>query len=105
MLLSLNVIPAAGIKANLPTSANPDKVTEAKVLVVGFLSDGSFQFENQSLSESELVKLLTEKSTTNASASVLLVGDADIPLQKLIHAMDNVKSSGIKSVSVAAKPN
>ncbi|MCI4411610.1 MAG: biopolymer transporter ExbD [Thiotrichales bacterium] len=103
VLLSLNVIPAAGMKANLPTSSNPEKISDKVVLTVRFLQDGSYQFDNKSLNETELVQILKTKVNDSQPIAVMLVGDADVSLQQLVNAMDVVKLSGIKSVSVAAK--
>lgn len=103
VLVSLNVLPTSGIKANLPGSAAPDRLDEAKVVVVGLGRTGDFKLDGQLVSLELLTSLLRAKAQTAPPPTVVLVGDSDVELQRLVDAMDAIKASGITSVSIAAK--
>lgn len=103
VLVSLNVLPASGIKAKLPGSAAPDRLEEAKVVVVGLGRTGDFKLDGQLVSLERLTELLRAKSLESRPPAVVLAGDADVELQRLVDAMDAIKASGIASVAIAAR--
>lgn len=103
VLVSLNVLPASGIKAKLPGSIAPDRLEEPKVIVVGLGRSGDFNLDGQPVSTEHLPGLLRARGGEGRPLSVVLVGDADVELQRLVDAMDAIKAGGIASVAIAAK--
>jgi biopolymer transport protein ExbD len=103
VLLSINVLPATGVKAQLPGSAAPDRLDAPKVVMVGLERTGDFSLDGKSVSLEQLAASLQAKSREIKSLSVIVAGDADVELQQLVDAMDAIKASGISSVAIAAK--
>jgi biopolymer transport protein ExbD len=103
VLVSLNVLPASGIKAKLPGSAAPDRLEEAKVVVVGLGRAGDFKLDGQLVSLEQLSVLLRAKAREGRPPAVVLAGDADVELQRLVDAMDAIRAGGIASVAIAAR--
>lgn len=103
VLVSLNVLPAAGIKAKLPGSAAPERLDDAKPVLVGLGRSGDFVLDGQSVSAERLTEMLRSRARSGRVPSVILAGDADVELQRLVDAMDAIKAGGIASVAIAAK--
>ena len=117
VLISINVIPALGIKMNLP-SANSVKEDHPPVRVIlGIGSDGTYQLEGQTFAslaglQASLLAIKNQnEAKSNSSASrpasprlaVIINGDELSPLQRLVDVMDMLKSNGIDSMTIAAK--
>lgn len=103
VLLSLNVLPSSGIKAKLPGSAAPDRLEETRVVVVGLNRAGDFTVEGERVSLDQLTALLRAKGENGRPPAVVLAGDADVELQRLVDVMDAIRAGGIASVAIAAK--
>ncbi len=103
VLVSLNVLPASGVKANLPASAAPEKLQDTKTLIVGLSRSGDFKLDGKLISLAQLTAQLRAKVQHGHPPIVVLAGDADVELQRLVDAMDAIKAAGITSVALAAK--
>lgn len=117
VLISINVIPALGIKMNLP-SANSVKEEHPPVrVIISISADGAYQLEGQTFSSLDSLKssLLdiknNQKANTNINSSmgsapklvVIINGDEQSPLQRLVDVMDMLKGIGIESMTIASK--
>lgn len=103
VLISLNVLPASGIKAQLPSAATPDRLDAPEVVQVGLERTGDFMLDGRPVSIEQLTASLQAKKQEGKPLSVVVVGDANVELQRLVDAMDAIKASGIASVAIAAK--
>ncbi len=117
VLISINVIPALGIKMNLP-SANAVKEEHPPIrVIISIAADGSYQLDGQNFSSLVGLKasLMGLKNQNEAKASknalidasprlaVIINGDEQSPLQRLVDVMDMLKASGIDSMTIASK--
>lgn len=102
VLISLNVIPALGLKTQLPTSSKPEKLEVRKHAVVTVTKDGQIQLDGVSYSLGGLHMALLKLTQTNKAVDVVVNSDRDASVQQLIDVMDTVKSAGITSIAIAS---
>lgn len=103
VLISMNVIPATGIKTQLPGSAQPDRLTRSYHAVIIIGAKGRIQLEGKDYDLTTLGAALEELHQTHKDIDLVIDGDKGSELQNLVDVMDVVKSSGITAVSIAAK--
>lgn len=102
VLISLNVIPALGLKTQLPTSSKPEKLEVRTHAVVTITKDGRIQLDGVDYSLDGLHAALLKLAQTNKPVDVVVNSDRDASVQQLIDVMDAVKSAGITSVAIAS---
>jgi biopolymer transport protein ExbD len=103
VLISINVIPASGLKTHLPTSSSAQDNREIRNAIVTIARSGALQLDGKSLAMTELSAQLSLLRQQNAKLTVIVKGDADVELQRLVDVMDAVKGAGIEALSIAAK--
>lgn len=101
VLISLNVIPALGIKTSLPGSTKPEKLTVRKHAVVTVARTGEVQLDGSSYSLAGLSSALTQMKSAG-ELDVVINSDKEVSVQQLVDVMDSIKSSGITSIAIAS---
>lgn len=101
VLISLNVIPALGIKTSLPGSTQPEKLTVRKHAVVTVARTGEVQLDGYSYSLAGLSSALTQMKSAG-ELDVVINSDKEVSVQQLVDVMDSIKSSGITSIAIAS---
>jgi biopolymer transport protein ExbD len=102
VLISLNVIPAMGLKTQLPTSSKPEKLEVRTHAVVTVIKDGRIQMDGVDYSLDGLHAALLMLAQSNKAVDVVVNSDRDASVQQLVDVMDTVKSAGITSVAIAS---
>lgn len=102
VLISLNVIPALGLKTQLPTSSKPEKLEVRTHAVITVTKEGTVQLNGESYTLKSLHTALIKLAQTNKAVDVVVNSDGDASVQQLIDVMDVVKSVGITSVAIAS---
>ena len=103
VLISINVIPAAGLKTRLPTSSTAQDNRDVHNAIITVARTGGMELDGMQVSADQLPGRLRALRQNKAQLHVIVKGDAEVELQRLIDVMDAVKSSGIDSLSIAAK--
>lgn len=102
VLISMNVLPALGLKVQLPQSAQTEKVIDQKKVTLTIDKDGQTfldgQFIATDLLASELRRMTADKKT-----SVIIAGDGSGHIQSLVDVLDALKEAGVASASIIAK--
>jgi biopolymer transport protein ExbD len=101
VLISLNVIPALGIKTNLPGSAQAEKLQVRKHAVVTVAKSGQLQLDGSDYSLSGLTSAL-QQLKAGGEVDVVINSDKDVSVQQLVDVMDSIKSSGITAIAIAS---
>jgi biopolymer transport protein ExbD len=109
VLISINVIPASGIKLNLPSSSSSAPVNTKIKIVVALSTDGSMSLSGDPVKDlSELKsRLLQLKSQGNSQSYQVVVScDKQAQIQPLIDVMDVLKQTGLEAItmSTTARP-
>ena len=101
VLISLNVIPALGIKTNLPGSSHPEKLTVSKHALVTVAKSGQIQLDGSDLTLAKLPAVLKQLKASG-DVDVVINSDKEVSVQQLVDVMDSIKSSGITAIAISS---
>lgn len=104
VLISINVLPALGLKVTPPSSARPDKIVERTRVTIGIDRDGASFLDGQPVSLDELPDRLRKLSNDDKPLSVVISGDEGAGLQKLVAVLDALKAAKVASASIVTRP-
>ena len=99
ILSTLSMIQSSGLKMNLPQSSTATQVESAK-LTLGVNTDGALFVDSQPITEAELVARL-KSIQEEKKVDVIIMGDEGTTYQKIVKAMDVVRTAGVTSVALA----
>jgi biopolymer transport protein ExbD len=102
VLISLHVIPALGLKTQLPGATQAERLEIKRHLVVTVASGGRLQLDGADYSHEALRQALTTLRRQTADIDVVINSDKEAQVQNLVDAMDAAKSAGITSIAIAA---
>jgi biopolymer transport protein ExbD len=104
VLISVNVIPAIGIKTQQPSSSQVQQLTTKDVQVVVTLAkENTLQVDGKDVSLYQLVSAIRQKAGATDQISVIVNSDKGAEVQTLVDVMDEIKKSGLGKVSLAAR--
>ena len=102
IMITLHMIPNAGLRTQLPSAASAQSVPPPKVTVT-LAADGSVSVDGHTLSTVDLTALLAKRPDP-AHTVVTIAGAKDVQLQKLVNVMDACRAAGVTQESLAAQP-
>lgn len=102
VLISINALPALGLRVALPTSANPMHLDIVKRVTVTLTADGQVYLDGERTALEDLTGRL-QSLAKDAKLTVVISGDRDARLQPLVSVLDALKRAGIVSATVIAK--
>jgi len=104
VLISVNVIPALGIKTQQPSSsqAQPLKTKDVQV-VVTLGKEEVIQVDGVPVELKDLAAAVRRKAGNTDQIAIIVNSDKGAEVQTLIDVMDEIKKSGLGKVSLAAK--
>ncbi len=104
VLISINVIPALGIKTTLPTSSTAQEVKVVTNVVVTLAKTGELQVNGKNVaSPKDLPAAIHMLEKPDSKMVIIVNGDAAVEMQRLIDVMDALKSGGFDSFAIATK--
>jgi biopolymer transport protein ExbD len=103
VLISVNVIPALGIKTQLPNSSQAQSLTTpVKQVVVSIGLDEHIVVDGAAVTLANLSQAVRNSAHGAQKVSVILNSDQGVVVQRLIEVMDELKSKGWDTQSIAA---
>jgi len=103
VLVSINVIPALGLKTALPKSSQAQENKSRKNAIVTLAKTGELQLDGKEVNIVNLPARLKALQKPEEKLFVIINGDQSTELQLLIDVMDALKSAGFEAVSIATK--
>jgi biopolymer transport protein ExbD len=104
VLISLNVIPALGIKTQLPGAAHAQQLKPQNKAVITLGLDERLQLDGKDMSQNDLVNALkTLQGNPDEKLVIILNSDQGVEVGRLVNVMDLLKSNGFASVSIATR--
>lgn len=104
VLISINVIPALGLKTKLPQSSQAKEERPPLRVVVTLPKTEGIQLDGETIGLAVLAdKLDAKRLLSGKQLSILINGDQSVELQRLIDVMDVLKARGFDSLSIAAR--
>ena len=104
VLISVNVIPALGIKTQQPNSSQAQNLkTPDKQVVVTLGREGLIQLDGQTVELDRLVSTIKAKASASEPIAVIVNSDKGAEVQTLVDVMDAIKAAGLGKVALAAR--
>jgi biopolymer transport protein ExbD len=104
VLISVNVIPALGIKTQQPNSSQVQQLRTKDVQVVVTLGkENVIQVDGKDVELKDLSAAVKRKAGTADQIAVIVNSDKGAEVQTLVDVMDEIKKSGLGKVSLAAR--
>lgn len=104
VLISINVLPALGLKVTPPSSARPDRIVERTRVTIGIDRDGNSFLDGRPVSLGELPDRLREMARDDKPLAVVISGDEGAGLQNLVGVLDALKAAKVTSASIVTRP-
>lgn len=102
IMITLHMIPNAGLRTQLPSSASTQALPPAKVMIT-LDDDGAMSVDGKALSASALTAMLAARADV-AHTSVTIAGSKVAQIQKLVAVMDACRAAGVSQIALAAQP-
>ena len=102
VLISLNVIPAQGLKTQLPGAASAQQLKPQKKAIVTLSADDGLQLDGQPIALQNLVSTLRQQQSAEP-LTIILNSDKGVDVERLVAVMDSLRQGGFTSVSIATR--
>ena len=102
VLISLNALPALGLRVVLPTAANPAHLDIVKRVTLTLTADGEIYIDGDKTSLDGVTERLRAMAQ-DSKLTVVISGDRDARLQPLVNLLDALKRAGIVAATVIAR--
>ncbi|MBB4512472.1 ExbD/TolR family protein [Paraburkholderia fungorum] len=102
IMITLHMIPNAGLRTQLPSSATTQSLPPPKVTIT-LAVDGSVSVDGKTLSTAQLTAMLAARPYV-AHTAVTIAGSKEAQLQKLVAVMDACRAAGVTQIALAAQP-
>jgi len=104
VLISVNVIPALGIKTQQPNSSQVQQLSTKDVQVVVTLGkENVIQVDGRDVDLKDLSAAVKKKAGSADQIAVIVNSDKGAEVQTLVDVMDEIKRSGLGKISLAAR--
>ncbi|WP_211462468.1 ExbD/TolR family protein [Collimonas silvisoli] len=105
VLLSLNVIPALGVKTALPSSSTAKDLQTQNLARITLTASAEMQLEGQAVTAENLVSRLKSMEAKEPKKKLVLLVNADqkVEFQHVIDLMDTLKGKGFEAISFVTK--
>ncbi len=102
IIVTLQMIPDAGVALQLPTSSQTQHLKHPK-FTVNILKDGSVTVKGKTLTTAQLTALFQTDGDT-AKTQVTIAASKDVAFQHFITVMDAARKAGVTDIGIAAQP-
>jgi len=102
VLISINVLPALGLKITPPSSADPDKMVERTRVTVGIDHDGALFIDGQPVALDDLADRL-RPAPGEPPVTVVITGDEGTALQNLVGVLGALKKAGVAGAAIVSR--
>jgi biopolymer transport protein ExbD len=102
-MLTSAIVVNQGLELNLPEAASTMSLP-SKPLQIEISSEQTIHIDGKQTSLESLQDYLAMTIQNPAESQVVIRSDAEVPVSTLVSVMDTITSSGIHSISIAAKP-
>ena len=102
IMITLHMIPNAGLRTQLPSSATSQALPPPQVTVT-LATDGSLSVDGRTLSLAQLTTLLAARADV-AHTVVTIAGSKEAQIQHLVSVMDACRTAGVSQIALAAQP-
>ncbi len=102
IIVTLQMIPDAGVSLQLPTSSQTQHLKHPK-FTVNILKDGTVKVKDKVLTPPQLTALFQADGDT-AKTQVTIAASKDVAFQHFVTVMDAARKAGVTDIGIAAQP-
>jgi biopolymer transport protein ExbD len=102
VLISLNALPALGLRVALPHASNAAHLDLPRRVTLTLTADGDVYLDGERTNLAELTTRL-ESLARDSKLTVIIAGDRNAQLQPLVDVLDALKHAGIVSATIIAR--
>jgi len=102
VLISLNALPALGLRVALPYASNPTHLEVTRRVTITLTAAGEVFLDGQSTTLQGITEQLRSYAR-DAKLTVIISADRDAHLQPLVSVLDALKSAGVVSATIVAR--
>jgi biopolymer transport protein ExbD len=103
MMVSATYIVSQSLKVELPKAASANEAVQS-LAAVTLAKDGSLYFNQQPITEPDLIKKFKESIAANEEMSLIVSADAAVAHGKVVHIIDVAKLEGIVKFAINVEP-
>lgn len=103
VLISLNVIPALGLKTNLPSASSAQDLKPQNKAVITIGMYGVLQVDGLDTEINVLAARLNQAKKSGVKLNVIINSDRGVEVQRLVEVMDRLKQNGFDSIAIATR--
>ncbi|MBP0598560.1 biopolymer transporter ExbD [Herbaspirillum sp. LeCh32-8] len=103
VLISLNVIPALGLKTHLPSSSTAQDLKPQSKAVITIAKGDVIQVDGENTSMDGLVARLEKLRKEGEKLNLIINSDSGVEVQRLVDVMDTLKKGGFDAISIATR--
>lgn len=103
VLISLNVIPALGLKTQLPSSSTAQDLKPQTKAVITIAKDDVIQVDGENTTLDALTARLDKLRRDGEKLNLIINSDRGVEVQRLVDVMDTLKKGGFDSISIATR--
>jgi biopolymer transport protein ExbD len=103
VLISINVLPALGLKIKPPSSAKPDQIVERQRVMISIDSEGKTFVDGQPVLLADIPTKLSAAADPAKKMTVVIAGDEAAQLQSIVGVLDALKLAGIASAQIVTR--
>jgi biopolymer transport protein ExbD len=102
VLISINALPALGLRVALPYAANPTHLDITRRVTLTLTAEGEVYVDGEKSSVAGITERLL-RLARDAKLTVIISGDRNARLQPLVSVLDALKRAGIVSATIVAR--
>jgi biopolymer transport protein ExbD len=102
IIVTLQMIPDAGINLQLPVSSQTDPLPHPK-FTVNVMADGTIKLKNQVMTTDQLTAMFTADGDPSKT-EVTIATDKTTPFQNFMSVIDAARKAGVTDIGIAAQP-
>lgn len=103
VLISLNVIPALGLKTHLPSSASSQELKPKSKAVITIGLHDTLQVDGTNTPLNGLIASLNKIKKDGELLNIVVNSDRGVEVQRLVDVMDVLKQGGFESIAIATR--
>ncbi|MDP5008029.1 MAG: biopolymer transporter ExbD [Glaciimonas sp.] len=103
VLISLNVIPALGIKTHLPSASHSQNLKPQNNAVISLALPDVIQVDGITTALNDLPQRLKLSKKDGEKLNIIVNSDRGVEVQRLVDVMDLLKHEGFDSISIATR--
>ena len=102
IIVTMNMIPDAGVKLNLPQSSTTQQLPHPK-FTVNVEQDGTIKVKDQTMTTSALTQILANDGDP-AKTDVTIAADKKAAFQYFVSVIDAAQKAGVSNIGIATEP-